>query len=119
MASGYDHYKNIPNLPAKITDKKKKPKMVAVVDEDNCTGCLACVPFCPVDCIEPVPKEKYDTNIPPVQVRFNECIGCQICARVCTKLTWDAIDMLPTPDFEEKYRIQLTDEKTPPYGVPK
>lgn len=117
--AGQDHYKNIPNLPAKITDKKKKPKMVAVVDEDNCTGCLACVPFCPVDCIETVSPDKYDIPIPPVQIRFNECIGCQICAKVCTKLTWDAIEMLPTADFEEKYMIELTDDKIPPYGNPK
>ena len=114
-----DLYKNIPNPPTKITEKKKKPKLMAVVDEDNCTGCLACVPFCPVDCIEPVPKEKYNTPIPPVQIRFNECIGCQICARVCTKMTWDAIEMLPTEEFEERYNITLTDEKTPPYGIPK
>jgi len=119
MSGGVDHYKNIPKLPDKITDKKKKPKMMAVVDEDNCTGCLACVPFCPVDCIEIVPKEKYNIPIPPVQIRFNECIGCQICARVCTKMTWDAIDMLMTPEFEEKYKITLTDEKSPPYGIPK
>lgn len=113
-----DIYKNIPQLPDKITEKKKKPKMVAVVDEDNCTGCQACVPFCPVDCIEPVPISKYNTPIPPVQIRFNECIGCQICSRVCTKLTWDAIDMVNIADFEQKYKIQLTDERTPPYGVP-
>ena len=93
--------------------------MVAVVDEDNCTGCQACVPFCPVNCIETVPADKYATPIPPVQIRFNECIGCQICARVCTKLTWDAIEMLPIAEFEKKYKLELTDEKTPPYGIPK
>ena len=119
MPPEYDHYKEIPPLPAKITEKKRKPKLVAVVDEDNCTGCLACVPFCPVDCIAPVPREKYGIPIPPVQIKFNECIGCQICARVCTKLTWDAIDMLPTEEFERKYQIELTETKTPPYGIPK
>jgi len=92
--------------------------MVAVVDEDNCTGCQACVPFCPVDCIEPVPVSKYNTPIPPVQIRFNECIGCQICSRVCNKLTWDAIDMVAIEEFENKYKIKLTDERTPPYGIP-
>ncbi len=118
MTTAQDHYKTIPELPAKITEKKKKPKLVAVVDEDNCTGCEACVPFCPVDCIEPVGKEKYHIPIPPVQIRFNECIGCSICARVCTKLTWDAIDMLPTAQFETEYKIELTDGKSPPYGIP-
>jgi len=104
-----DIYKTIPELPAKITAKKKKPRLMAVIDEDSCTGCQVCVPFCPVDCIESVPKDKYDIAIPPVQVRYDECIGCQICARVCTKLTWDAIRMLPIADFEETYGIQSTD----------
>ena len=68
----YDHLKTIPELPDKISVKKTRPKLIAWVDEDNCTGCSACVPFCPVDCIEPVPKEKYTIPIPPVQVRFDE-----------------------------------------------
>ncbi len=119
MAEAYDHYKSVPNPPAKILDKKKKPKIVAVVDEDNCTGCQVCVPFCPVDCIAPVPREKYNTPIPPVQIKFNECIGCSICARVCTNLTWDAIEMIPVSQFEQERQIELTDAKTPPYGIPK
>ena len=81
---------------------------MAVVDEDNCTGCQVCVPFCPVDCIGPVLYEKYNILIPPVQVRFDECIGCQICARVCNKLTWDAIRMIPTEEFEETYGITIS-----------
>ena len=60
----YDHYKTVPDPADKVNFKKKKPKLVAVVDEDNCTGCQVCVPFCPVDCIEPVPSEKYEIPIP-------------------------------------------------------
>ena len=101
--------KSIPELTVNVKTKKDKPKWMAVVDEDNCTGCQVCVPFCPVDCIEPVPKDKYDnTPIPPVQVRFNECIGCQLCAKACSKLTWDAIRMMKTPVFEERYGIEIT-----------
>ena len=102
-----DHLKLVPELPETINNKKKRPKKVAWVDEDNCTGCQACVPFCPVDCIESVPKEKYNMPIPPVQVRFNECTGCQVCAKVCTKLTWDAIRMIDTNTFEEIYNIKI------------
>ncbi len=117
MPATYDHYKEVPAVPLKITDKKKKPRMVAVVDEDNCTGCQVCVPFCPVDCIKPVEREKYNIPVPPVQIRFNECIGCSICARVCTNLTWDAIEMIPIAQFEKERGIELTDSKTPPYGI--
>ena len=108
MKKRYDHYKPVPELAEDPGQKKKKPKLMAVVDEDNCTGCQGCVPFCPVDCIESVSSDKYNIPIPPVQVRFNECIGCQICARVCTKLTWDAIRMIPTEEFEETYEITIS-----------
>ena len=114
MAATVDLYKIIPELPDKITSKKKKPKQIALVDEDNCTGCQACVPFCPVDCIEPVPQGKHNIPIPPVQIRFNECIGCQICARVCTKMTWDALRMIAVAEIESSFKIQITDSFTLP-----
>jgi len=101
-----DHLSTVPELPDKIASKKVRPKMTACVDEDNCTGCKACVPFCPVDCIEPVHIDKHVyPPIPPVQIRFNECIGCQICARVCTKLTWDSIRMVDTDKLETQLDI--------------
>ena len=101
--------KSIPELAPSVKSKKRKPKLMAVVDEDNCTGCQVCVPFCPVDCIEPVSEDKYnDVSIPPVQVRFDECIGCQMCAKACDKLTWNAIRMMPTKVFEERYEIEIT-----------
>ena len=104
----YDHLSSVPELPDKIATKKVRPKQTAWVDEDNCTGCQACVPFCPVDCIEPVEIDRHVyPPIPPVQIRFNECIGCQICARVCTKLTWDAIRMVNTDKLEKKLYITI------------
>ena len=104
----YNHLSSVPELPDKIATKKVRPKQTAWVDEDNCTGCQACIPFCPVDCIEPVPVNKHVyPPIPPVQIRFNECIGCKICARVCTKLTWDAIRMVNTDTYEEKFDTKI------------
>ena len=98
-----DRYSKLPKVPDDVLQKKVRPRTVAIVDEDNCTGCQVCIPFCPVDCIEPVPKEKYNIPIPPVQVRWNECIGCDACAKACTDLTWDAIRMIPTDEAENKY----------------
>ncbi len=96
-----DHYSDVPLLPRDMGEKRKTPRRIAVVNEDNCTGCQVCVPFCPVDCIEPVSDDKYeDVIIPPVNVRHNECIGCEICVRACAKLTWNAIEMQEVEVFE-------------------
>mgnify|MGYP001164950909 FL=1 len=102
-----DRYSKLPKVPDDVLRKKVRPRTVAIVDEDNCTGCQVCVSFCPVDCIEPVAYEKYNIPIPPVQVRFNECIGCDACAKACTDLTWDAIRMIPTGEFEQIYNITI------------
>ena len=53
-----DFMKSIPELAPNVKSKRNKPRLMAVVDEDNCTGCQVCVPFCPVDCIEPVDKDE-------------------------------------------------------------
>ncbi len=112
MAVPSSFYKTIPELPDKISAKKKRPKLIALVDVDNCTGCQVCVPFCPVDCIQPHTQD-HGTTIPPVEIRYNECIGCQICSRVCNKLTWDAIRMVPTEEIEKKFNIQISEAFIP------
>jgi Pyruvate/2-oxoacid:ferredoxin oxidoreductase delta subunit len=103
-----DPLKKVPEMPENIIGKARRPPMVAVVN-DSCTGCQNCVPFCPVDCIEPTPvgEMKPDGHpIPPVRIRYNECIGCQICVNVCDQI-WDAIDMWPTADVEKEFGIKI------------
>lgn len=68
------------------------------------------MPFCPVDCIESVPRDRSDNVgiiIDPVQIRFDECIGCKICVNVCERMAWDAIAMYPTADVEAYFGIEL------------
>jgi Pyruvate/2-oxoacid:ferredoxin oxidoreductase delta subunit len=103
-----EFYSTVPRLPRTMISKKRTPKLIAEVDEANCTGCQVCVPFCPVDCIEPVATDKYDdVVIPPVHVRHDECIGCGACTRACAQLTWDAIRMLDTETFEQKHGVTI------------
>jgi len=71
------------------------------------------VPFCPVDCIEHVARDASDdvrVVIQPVQVRFDECIGCKICVNVCERMAWDAIAMYPAEDVAEYFGIELHDK---------
>ena len=106
-----DIYKVVPDVPDKYNRKKKKPKLIAVVEPGNCTGCEICIPFCPVDCIEPTPAaESPDRPVPPVRIRYNECIGCTICVRVCDRLAWNAIEMNPTADVEKMAGIEITEK---------
>jgi Pyruvate/2-oxoacid:ferredoxin oxidoreductase delta subunit len=94
---------DIPDIPEKYGKKKKRPKQLAQIIEPNCTGCEVCIPFCPVDCIEVDSAENWpDRTVPPVRIRYDECIGCVICVRVCEKLAWDAIVMRSTEEIERE-----------------
>ncbi|MBI4392009.1 MAG: hypothetical protein HY575_08980 [candidate division NC10 bacterium] len=106
-------YEKIPQFTAE-TVKKKRPRLMAVVN-DNCTGCEACIEFCPVLCIDhPQPEQYTGVVIPPVRIRWHECIGCQICARVCEGLAWNAIDMIPIDEFERRFGEKVGDAPHPP-----
>ncbi len=77
-----------------MAKKKKLPKQLAILDEDLCTGCEACVTVCPVDCID----KSADLTIPGYamgicSIDLLTCIGCKLCAQVCP---WDVITMVPT-----------------------
>jgi Pyruvate/2-oxoacid:ferredoxin oxidoreductase delta subunit len=64
-------------------EKKKRPREVAFMDVNLCFPCGKCPEFCPVQCIEYLaPDTLPGRGVQPVQDRFQECIGCYICAEV-------------------------------------
>ena len=79
----------------------RRPKQLAVINQGGCTGCMVCIDFCPVDCIEVVPGP--DPEAPSVhktvEVDLGRCIGCTLCVKYCP---WETIEMLP---FDDAYVI--------------
>jgi Pyruvate/2-oxoacid:ferredoxin oxidoreductase delta subunit len=115
------YYRDIPNIQDEdsYSNKKRRPPEIALHNEDRCTGCQGCVPWCPVNCIESLPEATYpDRPIQPVQDRWDECIGCGICVRICSKVVgWDAIRMVPVDEFEQITGLtisQTTPDDPPP-----
>jgi electron transport complex protein RnfB len=62
-----------------------KPKMLAVIDEQNCIGCTLCLQACPVDAILGAAKQMHT-------VIATECTGCELCVAPCPV---DCIHMVP------------------------
>lgn len=100
--------KEEPRSQGLSTQRKKVPKILAVINE-CCTGCAgapACVDYCPVqDCMYWVP----DPDHPPfgrIEVDPLLCIGCKLCTSkgpdgaFLEGCPWDAIDMVPTEEWE-------------------
>jgi len=85
---------------------KKLPKSLAILDEDLCTGCEACVAVCPVDCIDTVPGPRHQMVMQHCQIDLPRCIGCTLCPQVCP---WDCITMVPSDQVVqvERYAEQL------------
>jgi electron transport complex protein RnfB len=90
---------------AKAGPRKKLPKEVAIINADNCTGCLSCLEVCPVDCIE---FREFGHGVKGSQawceIDIERCVGCEVCVHIpgkksnpyeLTVCPWDAIEMVP------------------------
>jgi electron transport complex protein RnfB len=60
-------------------------RIVAIIDEDTCIGCVHCIKACPVDAIVGATKLMHT-------VIESECTGCEKCVPVCPV---DCITMIP------------------------
>ena len=100
--------KEEPRSTGQTNQRKRKPHILAVINE-NCTGCSgspACVEYCPVnDCMFWISDHEH----PPfgrIAVDPLLCIGCKLCTSkgpdgaFLEGCPWDAIDMVPTAEFE-------------------
>ena len=100
--------KSAPLSKGLSTPRKKVPKILAIINE-CCTGCAgspACVDYCPVsECMYWIP----DVDHPPfgtIDVDPMLCIGCKLCTSkgpdgaFLEGCPWDAIDMVPTAEWE-------------------
>lgn len=87
-----------------MTEKKRRPKIIAIINPDYCTGCNACIEVCPTDCIEEVDVSEagLDGIGKFCEVRLSDCIGCVQCVKICP---WEAIDMIDTDRVEEAYGL--------------
>jgi ferredoxin len=102
--------------------RKKRPRILAITT-DCCTGCAgspACIEYCPIEaCMFWVPDEDH----PPfgrIEVDPYLCIGCQKCTSkgpdgaFLDGCPWDAIEMVPTDDWEAVHGITLPDAPPAP-----
>ena len=69
--------------------KKTKPKLLALIREDECIGCVKCIQACPVDAILGSAKQIHT-------VIADECTGCELCVSPCPV---DCITMVPVTEI--------------------
>lgn len=71
-------------------EKAAKPRLRAVIREQDCIGCTKCIKACPVDAILGSTKQMHT-------VIQSECTGCELCVSPCPV---DCIDIIAIADHQ-------------------
>ena len=77
--------------PKAAPARKKRPRELAVINQEGCTGCEVCLEVCPVDCMYVVAGPDYDVHKKLVEIDLDVCIGCKLCVKYCP---WETIEMI-------------------------
>lgn len=63
--------------------RTKRPKQLAILDADLCTGCEACAAVCPAGCVDRIEDSGHPGyNMGVCTVDRERCIGCCVCAQI-------------------------------------
>lgn len=81
----------------KNLEAEEKPKLLAIIREDECIGCTKCIQACPVDAILGATRQMHT-------VISDECTGCELCVAPCPT---DCIDMIPIALTTENWQWDL------------
>jgi electron transport complex protein RnfB len=80
-------------------EQKAKPKLLAVIREQDCIGCTKCIQACPVDAILGSAKHMHT-------IITAECTGCELCVAPCPV---DCIDLVAIPEKTAAEEKQIAD----------
>ena len=83
--------------------RKKKPKELAVINQEGCTGCEVCLEVCPVDCMYVISGPEYDVHKKLVEIDLDVCIGCKLCVKYCPWETIEMIDSEKAPEIAREW----------------
>lgn len=78
--------------------EKQKPRLTAVIREDECIGCKKCIMACPTDAILGGAKMMHT-------VIQSECTGCELCVEPCPM---DCIDIVPLPELSDEEQLAFS-----------
>lgn len=64
-------------------DKLKIPRGELHIIKERCKGCGFCVEYCPKDVLELSDEFNSKGYHPPVVVKPDECVNCDLCEMLC------------------------------------